>query len=185
MWEANLKVFLYPENWIEPELRDDKSPFFSELESELLQAEVTTDTAEIALGNYLEKLDTVSQLQICGMYEQTDFAPTSSARACSMCSVIPSPRRAFSTTASLLTVNPNYRYWTAWEKVPLDIEADEVLPVSWNRRLYVFWEVANDRAEKDVNGKATGKTIFKRRLAWTEYRHGKWSAKQMTSAEHA
>src|SRR5438445_7798885 len=74
IWEANRKVFLYPENWIEPELRDDKSPFFKELESELLQAEVTTDTAEAALGAYLEKLDTVSQLHICGMYEQTDFA---------------------------------------------------------------------------------------------------------------
>ena len=57
VWEANLKVFLYPENWIEPELRDDKSPFFRELESELLQGEVTTENAEIALGNYLEKLD--------------------------------------------------------------------------------------------------------------------------------
>src|SRR5439155_16139573 len=32
VWEANRKVFLYPENWIEPELRDDKSEIFSELE---------------------------------------------------------------------------------------------------------------------------------------------------------
>jgi len=23
-------IFLYPENWIEPELRDDKTPFFEE-----------------------------------------------------------------------------------------------------------------------------------------------------------
>lgn len=33
MWEANRKVFLYPENWIEPSLRDDKSPFFLEFEA--------------------------------------------------------------------------------------------------------------------------------------------------------
>ena len=26
VWEANRKVFLYPENYIEPELRDDKEP---------------------------------------------------------------------------------------------------------------------------------------------------------------
>jgi hypothetical protein len=26
VWEANRKVFLYPENWIKPNLRDDKSP---------------------------------------------------------------------------------------------------------------------------------------------------------------
>ena len=31
MWEAARKIFLYPENWIEPELRDDKTEFFKEL----------------------------------------------------------------------------------------------------------------------------------------------------------
>ena len=46
VWEANRKVFLYPENWIEPELRDDKTPFFKELETELLQNDVTMETAE-------------------------------------------------------------------------------------------------------------------------------------------
>ena len=46
VWEANRKVFLYPENWIEPELRDDKTPFFKELENELLQTELDDATAE-------------------------------------------------------------------------------------------------------------------------------------------
>lgn len=32
-WEANRRVFLYPENWIEPSLRDNKSPVFLGLES--------------------------------------------------------------------------------------------------------------------------------------------------------
>ena len=48
VWEANRKVFLYPENWIEPELRDDKSPFFKTLESELSQSDLTAETAEEA-----------------------------------------------------------------------------------------------------------------------------------------
>lgn len=38
-WAANRKTFLYPENYLEPELRDDKSPFFEDLESELLEYE--------------------------------------------------------------------------------------------------------------------------------------------------
>ena len=25
VWEANRKIFLFPENWLEPEFRDDKS----------------------------------------------------------------------------------------------------------------------------------------------------------------
>src|SRR5262249_46715051 len=36
VWEAARKIFLYPENWIEPELRDDKTSAFSELEATLL-----------------------------------------------------------------------------------------------------------------------------------------------------
>lgn len=67
MWEANRKVFLYPENWLEPELRDDKSPFFKDLEGELLQGDVTNDAAAAAVAAYLEKLDDVALLEVCGM----------------------------------------------------------------------------------------------------------------------
>ena len=70
VWEANRKVFLYPENWIEPELRDEKSPFFKDLESELMQNDVTNETAEQAYLNYLEKLDKVANLEIRAMYNQ-------------------------------------------------------------------------------------------------------------------
>jgi hypothetical protein len=181
VWEANLKVFLYPENWIEPELRDDKSPFFRELESELLQSEVTTETAEIALGNYLEKLDTVSLLQICGMYEQTSFAPDEKRESVLHVfgHTFASPRVYY--YRQLITVNHNYRYWTAWEKVPLDIEADEVLPVIWNRRLYVFWQVLTKQASQASGFSMT--TLV--RLAWSDYRQGKWSPKKVISSEHA
>ena len=44
VWEANRKVFLWPENWLEPELRDGKSPFFRELESDLLKSDITDRT---------------------------------------------------------------------------------------------------------------------------------------------
>lgn len=36
VWEANRRVFLYPENYLEPELRDDKTPLFADVEAELL-----------------------------------------------------------------------------------------------------------------------------------------------------
>ena len=70
VWEANRKVFLWPENWIEPELRDGKSIFFKELENELMQNDVTKDTAEAAFLHYLEKIDEVTRLEICGFYHE-------------------------------------------------------------------------------------------------------------------
>ncbi len=36
VWEANRKIFLHPENWLDPSLRSTKSPFFKEFEGELL-----------------------------------------------------------------------------------------------------------------------------------------------------
>ncbi len=68
VWEANRKVFLYPENWLEPELRDEKSYLFKELEGELLQGEVTDESAELAFLNYLKKLDDIAKLDVVGMY---------------------------------------------------------------------------------------------------------------------
>ena len=39
VWEANRKVFLYPENYIRPELRIAKTPAFAALESDLRAAQ--------------------------------------------------------------------------------------------------------------------------------------------------
>jgi hypothetical protein len=68
VWEANRKVFLWPENWLEPELRDDQSPIFKETMSELLQSDITEDTAAVALLNYLSKLEEIAKLEPCGIF---------------------------------------------------------------------------------------------------------------------
>ena len=44
VWEANRKVFLNPENFLEPEWRNDRSEFFKELESHLVQNDITRAT---------------------------------------------------------------------------------------------------------------------------------------------
>ncbi|MEV5745367.1 neuraminidase-like domain-containing protein [Microbispora rosea] len=178
VWEANRKVFLFPENWLEPELRDDKSPFFRELESEMLQGEVTSENAEIALAHYLEKLGAVSQLRVCGYCVQSDFGPDEEPER-----VLHVFGCTFSTPhvlyyRRLVTVSPTHRYWTAWEQVPVDIETDEVLPVIWNRRLYLFWTTYAQTVEKD-------ESVSLLRLGWIEYRSGKWSPMRVTPVEQA
>lgn len=51
VWEANRKVFGHPENWIEPQLLDNKSFLFELLEAARLQNEVNKFTAEDARSN--------------------------------------------------------------------------------------------------------------------------------------
>ena len=48
-----------------PELRDDKTPFFKELESELLQNDINTDLVEASFVHLFRKLDQVSKLERC------------------------------------------------------------------------------------------------------------------------
>jgi hypothetical protein len=147
VWEANRKVFLYPENWIEPELRDNKSPFFKELESELLQAELTDEIAEQKVMHYLEKLDEVARLDICGIYEDDDAQE------------LHVFGRAFNTPPQYFyrKLNLTTQVWTAWERVPLDIQGNEegdsagvhLMPVVWNRRLYLFWPIFTEKPDKE------------------------------------
>src|SRR6185295_3713786 len=75
VWEANRKVFLYPENWIEPELRDDKTQFFKEFEQTLLQTEVNDSNVEVAARTYLDKLDDAAFMEVMAIhYQDTEFA---------------------------------------------------------------------------------------------------------------
>ena len=68
VWEANRKVFLYPENWIQPSLRDDKSPIYLQLESELMQKDLSTATILEVMKNFLFKLDEVANLEVDAIY---------------------------------------------------------------------------------------------------------------------
>lgn len=68
VWEANRKIFLFPENWLEPEFRDDKTYLFRELESALLQGDVSRELVEDAFHTYLKGLETIARLDIVTMY---------------------------------------------------------------------------------------------------------------------
>ena len=185
VWEANRKILLYPENWIEPELRDGKSVFFEELENELLQSEVTMDTAETALHHYLEKLHEVARLDIVGMYRQQEIGPDDVLEL----DVMHIIGRTFSAPhAYFYRRQIDSASWTAWEKVEADIQGDHLIPVIWNRRLYLFWPIFTvKQQQKELKMPAPGapmekgEKVLEIQLAWTEYKNGKWSAKKLAS----
>lgn len=179
VWEANRKIFLYPENWIEPTLREDKSPFFKDLENELLQNDVTMDTAENAFLHYLEKLDEVAHLEACGMYHQ--FEQDTQGR------FIVDILHVFARTKGIPHLyyyrqRVNAAHWTAWEKIDVDIQSDHLIPVVWNRRLHLFWPIITEKGEAGKDDSPTAKpTIsWQIQLAWSEYNNGKWTVKKVS-----
>jgi hypothetical protein len=198
VWEANRKVFLYPENWIEPELRDDKSPFFTELEKELLQADLrqtpdesdillrTGNPVETAFAHYLEKLDAVAQLEVVGEYHQQERDAHGN--------LVVDQLHVFGRTPNTPYVYYYRRwvdasYWTAWERVDLDIEGDHLIPVVWNRRLYLLWPVFTEKLEDtelvmpDKNQPVKkGAAYWEIQLAWSEYRGARWTPIRLSPA---
>jgi len=145
VWEANRKIFLYPENWIEPELRDDKTPIFKELETALLQDEVKDDKVEDAYRTYLEGLEEIGHLEPVGIFRQQEGP-------------LPTPRFVMEGTLPKYSVDithvfgrtsalPHRYYyrrlenntWTPWEKITVDIKSDHITPAMWNGKLYLFW----------------------------------------------
>ena len=195
VWEANRKVFLFPENWLEPELRDDKSPFFKELESELLQSDITEDSAAAALLDYLSKLEEVAKLEPCGIFHveadpdqdkgEVDYVVARTAGT---------PRKYYFRRRSGGS-------WSPWEQIKLDIEDNPVLPVVWRGRVFLFWlrilmktpvnptsqpsspgpagKVA-DLSLSDIKTHAVNTSMSNARvsvqavLCWSEYYNGKW-----------
>lgn len=144
LWEANRKVFLYPENWIEPELRDDKSHFFTELEGEILQSKLDDKSAADALGHYFEKLHNISRMQVCGVYVADSvihvFARTPE-----------EPHHYYYQKGIVLNTKDGLNTplrWTSWESVDVEIEGDHLIPIVNQGRVYLFWPVfkAEDEA---------------------------------------
>ena len=185
VWEANRKVFLYPENYIEPELRDNKTPFFRQLETDLMQGDITPATVESAYLSYLRKLDDVSRLEIVGHCHDFDT----------------DVQHVFGRTRDMPAQYYYRRFeegsWTGWDRVPLDIEGDHVAPAVYNRRLFLFWAIFTEKtsnpSEESLNTPAVGPTSdgtskqpprrWEVSLAWSEFRDGKWSPKRISTGE--
>ncbi len=184
VWEANRKVWLYPENWIEPELRNNKTPFFKDLEAELLQGEITDAAAEQAVLHYLEKLDQVGRLEICGSYQDDEAK-----RLHVFGRTFNTPRIYFYRCANVVDGTPQrFSNWTPWTKVELDIEGDHLIPVARGRELAVLWPIISLKQDgKPVTmpdpGVAleAGDLYWEIQMAWSEYQaDGRWGAKAIS-----
>jgi hypothetical protein len=138
VWEANRKVFLYPENYLRPELRDGKTPVFEALEAELLQGDITPESVERAYKRYLDEYTEVSRLAIAGGHVYTageadtrDLVLFGRTRT--------QPRRYYYRRARFRSADKLTGSWEPWLKVDVQIDADEVHPVHAFNRVFVFW----------------------------------------------
>jgi hypothetical protein len=199
LWATNRRVFLSPELWLDPRLRDDKSSFFRDLESELLGADLTDDAAARALGRYLDQLTDVAKLETCGMYlEENDLG-----------AVVGTADDVVHVVARTAGAKRRYYYrryegetWTPWERIGVEIQDNPVLPVVWGGRTLLFWlgvtaesspttgpssaaagTKLTDVSLNDLRG--SGGAIHRNlTLYWSEYTDGKWQPATTSDVNH-
>ncbi|MEG4599266.1 neuraminidase-like domain-containing protein, partial [Microcoleus sp. F6_B3] len=161
IWEANRKVFLYPENYIEPSLRKNASPIFKELQDELLQSEITAETVEAAYRNYFDKFAELAKLQIvdgCRYSVKTPKRDRPVDTLFIVAKTITQPHTFYYRRCE----NPEVEkpFWGYWEKIDLQINSDYLAPVYVFNRLFVFW-VETKEIQKSQDKPPTTKATIK------------------------
>lgn len=133
VWEAARRVFLYPENWLRPELRKETSEAFERLTSSLGSAELTEEEVERAYLSYLQEVHEIGSIEVVAHYdEQLGGGTTSGADLHVVGRTRSNPPRYF------------YRArvegrWQPWESLDLGIEGVHVMIVRHLGRLMVLW----------------------------------------------
>ncbi|MEZ4773647.1 MAG: neuraminidase-like domain-containing protein [Bacteroidia bacterium] len=183
VWEANRKVFLYPENWIEPELRDDQSPLFEDAVSALMQNELTPETVENAFSGYVRALDEVARLEVVGIVHEQEPA-VEDRPAVDIMHVI---GRSHAQPHVYFHRKQEHGEWTPWLRIEGDIDGDHIVPVIFNRRLCLFWLFFTQQSEEsspiDPSAKVPKtKFYWKVQIAWCEYHQNTWSAKKLSKS---
>lgn len=180
VWEANRKVFLFPENWLFPELRDDKSSSFKQLESALGQGELNQDLANQSFGQFLDDVAQMGQIEVLGMYE--DISRNTQGQTLTDSQNIPRRRTLYVIGR---TQNPPYAYfwrhcvdfgspymeWSPWQRIELDVQGDHVMPFVLGGQLYIAWPLI--RSIKIGSGEAE-KDGWEVKLAWSRHDGKSW-----------
>ncbi|HEY1892793.1 MAG TPA: neuraminidase-like domain-containing protein [Steroidobacteraceae bacterium] len=185
LWQANREVFLYPENYLLPELRTDKSPFFVDLENDLKQSNCDADAVTAAFENYLRKLVAVRNLVVAAHYNEIRadgsqvvhvFARTRG-----------TPPQWYYRTRTQRSIGAGI--WSAWQALNLDIASEQAMPVVWDQRLHLVWpifkQISEKAAEQNVPASGGGAPSQPPRKIWTiefarsELSAGQWQAKSI------
>ena len=168
VWEAGRKVFLYPENWIEPELRDDKTPFFRKLEQELSEGDITEERVEKVAIGYLERLSDVANIEVLAFHHQVEALDAVGGDDIDVLHVVGRTRATPSTYWYRRLENDSR--WTPWEEVDCGVEGQHLVLTTAGRHVTLVWAVIEEAADLSNAG-----TALQARVYVSERRNGAWT----------
>jgi len=148
-WAAVQMIALYPENYINPCVRQRKTDLFRTLENHLNQARLSIDSVLAALQAYLQAFEQICDLDVVSGYMDGTTPECAGYYFFGRQRVPPFQyfwRKAkIEITPTCLAVNP--AAWSEWKAVDIQ-PAGRVLdmrPVVWNGRLCMVWAEWRDK----------------------------------------
>lgn len=187
LWQANRKLFFYPENYLDPTLRTrDATPEFQALQSELLQGDINKDTTEQAYINYFDKLEQLANLKIVnGCYAKV-HNPNSGNPEATLFLIgrtateppVYYQRRAILKADAKGELTGDITHWSPWQKIDVNIAADQALPLYAADRLYIFWVEQKTITDRDKDDKKVTTTTATIKFSYQQL-SGKWMQPQV------
>ena len=188
VWVANRKVFLYPENWLDVSLRDDKSSFFTELEERLQEVGGDSDDMERIYAEYLEKMRETANLEIVGCCKEDGDSFGETVYTLHIIGrTRGEPHRYYYRKYSAKKSGSGT--WAPWELIEADITGDVVFPQLMNGRLYLAWpqfvqgqRQLNSGVASSDSGVSSPQIEFyvEIKIAWTCFNGKKWTGVKTT-----
>lgn len=135
IWEVNRKIFLFPENYVDPSLRIKITPPFATLKQRLQQSDLTDTAVEDAYREYFNQVDTLGALRLIDGYNVGGVDPATN-------------KRFFTLWLFARTGTEPYNYyfrtfdgatWAPWQKIDHTVPAPLATPIYAFDTPYLFW----------------------------------------------
>lgn len=167
IWGGEVELDMYPEDYIDPTLRQNKTEYFTAFESSINQRAINQDTVQQAVMGYLNKFETVANLDIISGYIDGDDQTKDKYYILGKTQTAPNQYfwRSFDMSLNDNNVMSNTA-WSEWYAMNTSINEDALvgLPrlLCFNNRLYLFWfemAISGKEAKEDSSG-TTAKEFY-------------------------
>ena len=143
-WEANRRIFVYPENYLLPEIRPSKTKLFQEAERNIQQAGGDDGKIEQVYLNYLEQYETLTKLKPCAAYRtETDGKDVLYLFGCTR----EEPLTYYYCSST------DQEAFTEWKQIDCKITGTRITPVYIFDRLHIFWIEQNKGVKPELKMK--------------------------------
>ncbi|WP_256081072.1 neuraminidase-like domain-containing protein [Massilia sp. YIM B04103] len=182
MWEANRKIFLYPESYLNPNLRQQRTDLFQAMQDELQQSDITAGSVERAYRNYITSFGELAKLRTVDSTRAMAPHPISGTAVNTVFFLGRTEAKPY--TYYYRTLREG-NIWSQWSKINVAMASADATIVYVFHRLFVFWvEVEANKGSYIKSGtqKDTGTRRANVRYAY-QHIDGTWSAPQTVDSD--